>query len=159
MLRADSWSPEFWLQGAVWQGCNVNSCSGTDGERRKGSGRESGRSLFSLTLLRQTMEEGEEDQRHTQDGGRLMQSDRNGRRIKGWNQKREKDERVQTRVLRTIERGTEMPKERNRYSDTQVQGCTCFCRPPLLLLSIFPSIRVFANESVLRIRWPKCCFQ
>ena len=29
------------------------------------------------------------------------------------------------------------------------------CRPLLLLLSIFPSIRVFSNESVLRIRWPK----
>ena len=29
------------------------------------------------------------------------------------------------------------------------------CRPLLLLSSIFPSIRVFANESVLRIRWPK----
>ena len=28
------------------------------------------------------------------------------------------------------------------------------CRP-LLLPSIFPSIRVFSNESVLRIRWPK----
>ena len=28
------------------------------------------------------------------------------------------------------------------------------CRP-LLLRSIFPSIRVFSNESVLRIRWPK----
>ena len=27
-----------------------------------------------------------------------------------------------------------------------------FCRPLLLLLSIFPSIRVFSNESVLRIR-------
>ena len=26
---------------------------------------------------------------------------------------------------------------------------------PLLLLSIFPSIRVFSNESVLLIRWPK----
>ena len=26
---------------------------------------------------------------------------------------------------------------------------------PLLLLSIFPSIRVFSNESALRIRWPK----
>ena len=26
---------------------------------------------------------------------------------------------------------------------------------PLLLLSIFPNIRVFSNESVLRIRWPK----
>ena len=29
------------------------------------------------------------------------------------------------------------------------------CRPFLLLPSIFPSIRVFPNESVLRIRWPK----
>ena len=29
------------------------------------------------------------------------------------------------------------------------------CRPPLLPPSIFPSIRVFSNESVLRIRWPK----
>ena len=28
------------------------------------------------------------------------------------------------------------------------------CRPLLLLPSIFPSIRVFSNESVLRIRWP-----
>ena len=27
--------------------------------------------------------------------------------------------------------------------------------PPLLLPSIFPSIRVFSNESVLCIRWPK----
>ena len=29
------------------------------------------------------------------------------------------------------------------------------CCPLLLLLSIFPSIRVFSSESVLRIRWPK----
>ena len=29
------------------------------------------------------------------------------------------------------------------------------CHPLLLLLSIFPSIRVFSNESALRIRWPK----
>ena len=29
------------------------------------------------------------------------------------------------------------------------------CHPFLLLLSIFPSIRVFSNESVLHIRWPK----
>ena len=29
------------------------------------------------------------------------------------------------------------------------------CRPFLLLPSIFPIIRVFSNESVLRIRWPK----
>ena len=31
-----------------------------------------------------------------------------------------------------------------------------FCCPLLLWLSIFPSIRVFSNESVLRIRCPKC---
>ena len=30
-----------------------------------------------------------------------------------------------------------------------------FCRPLLLLPSIFPSIRVFPNESTLCIRWPK----
>ena len=31
------------------------------------------------------------------------------------------------------------------------------CRPLLLLPSIFPSIRIFSNESVLNIRWPKYC--
>ena len=30
-----------------------------------------------------------------------------------------------------------------------------FCHPLLLLCSIFPSIRIFSNESVLHIRWPK----
>ena len=30
-----------------------------------------------------------------------------------------------------------------------------FCRPLLLLPSIFPSIRVFSSESVLRTRWTK----
>ena len=30
-----------------------------------------------------------------------------------------------------------------------------FCRPLLLLPSIFPNIRVFSNESALHIRWPK----
>ena len=29
------------------------------------------------------------------------------------------------------------------------------CRPLLLLPSIFPSIRIFSSETVLRIRWPK----
>ena len=29
------------------------------------------------------------------------------------------------------------------------------CRPLFLLSSIFPSIRVYSNQSVLRIRWPK----
>ena len=31
------------------------------------------------------------------------------------------------------------------------------CHPLLLPPSIFPSIRVFSNESVLHIRWPKYC--
>ena len=31
------------------------------------------------------------------------------------------------------------------------------CRPLLLLPSIFPSIRLFSNESVLHIKWPKDC--
>ena len=31
-----------------------------------------------------------------------------------------------------------------------------FCCPFLLLPSIFSSIRVFSNKSVLHIRWPKC---
>ena len=31
-----------------------------------------------------------------------------------------------------------------------------FCCPLLCPSSIFPSIRVFSNESVLCIRWPKC---
>ena len=37
-------------------------------------------------------------------------------------------------------------------------SCWCFvpCRPLLLLSLIFPSIRVFSNESVIHIRWPKC---
>ena len=29
------------------------------------------------------------------------------------------------------------------------------CRPLLLLPPVFPSIRVFSNESTLRVRWPK----
>ena len=34
-------------------------------------------------------------------------------------------------------------------------NCLILCRPLLLLLSIFPSIRVFSDESVVWIRWPK----
>ena len=33
--------------------------------------------------------------------------------------------------------------------------CLILCHPLLLLPSIFPSIRIFSKESVLRIRWPK----
>ena len=41
----------------------------------------------------------------------------------------------------------------HRVSDT-IQ-LSILCHPLLLLPSIFPSIRVFSNESVLHIRWPK----
>ena len=34
-------------------------------------------------------------------------------------------------------------------------NCLILCCPLPLLPSVFPSIRVFSNESVLRIRWPK----
>ena len=34
-------------------------------------------------------------------------------------------------------------------------NCLIVCCPLLLLSSIFPSIRVFSNESVFHIRWPK----
>ena len=34
-------------------------------------------------------------------------------------------------------------------------SCLILCCPLLLLHSIFPSIRVFPNESILPIRWPK----
>ena len=34
-------------------------------------------------------------------------------------------------------------------------NCLILCHPLLLLPSIFPNIRVFSNESALRIRWPK----
>ena len=34
-------------------------------------------------------------------------------------------------------------------------NCLILCHPLLLLSSTFPSIRVFSNESVLRITWPK----
>ena len=35
------------------------------------------------------------------------------------------------------------------------QPSLILCHPLLLLPSIFPSIRVFSNESALRMRWPK----
>ena len=36
-------------------------------------------------------------------------------------------------------------------------NCLILCCRLLLLPSIFPTIRVFSNESVLHIRWPKYC--
>ena len=36
-------------------------------------------------------------------------------------------------------------------------SCLILCHPLLLLPPITPSIRVFSNESTLRMRWPKYC--
>ena len=46
------------------------------------------------------------------------------------------------------------------YSNSSIESVVpsnhlILCRPLLLQTSIFPSIRVFPNESVLHIRWPK----
>ena len=46
------------------------------------------------------------------------------------------------------------------HSNSCPLSCRCHpttssCHPLLLLISIFPSIRLFSNESALRIRWPK----
>ena len=43
----------------------------------------------------------------------------------------------------------------HRVSDA-IQPSHILCRPLLLLPPIPPSIRVFSNESTLRMRWPKC---
>ena len=47
----------------------------------------------------------------------------------------------------------ELAQTHVRVSDS-IHHLIC-CRPLLLSPSIFPSIRVFSNESVLRSRWPK----
>ena len=41
-------------------------------------------------------------------------------------------------------------------SDVMPSNHLNLCHPLLLLPSVSPSIRVFSNESVLCIRWPKC---
>ena len=43
----------------------------------------------------------------------------------------------------------------HRVGDAIQPSWMVVCRPLLLLPSIFPSIRVFSNESVFHIRWPK----
>ena len=43
----------------------------------------------------------------------------------------------------------------NSTESVMPSSCLILCRPLLLSPSIFPSIRVFSNELVLCIRWPK----
>ena len=56
-----------------------------------------------------------------------------------------------------------LPVHHQLQESTQIQSIDSvmpsnhliLCRPLFLLPSIFPSIRVFSNESAPRIRWPK----
>ena len=45
----------------------------------------------------------------------------------------------------------------NSYPSVMPSNHLILCRPLLLLPSIFPSIKVFSNESALRMKWPKYC--
>ena len=49
----------------------------------------------------------------------------------------------------------ELAQTHVRRTGDAIQLCHPLSSPRLLLPSIFPSIRVFSNESVLRIRWSK----
>ena len=42
------------------------------------------------------------------------------------------------------------------FESVMLSNHLILCYPLLLLLSIFPSIRVFSNEPVLRMRWARC---
>ena len=47
------------------------------------------------------------------------------------------------------------PPKPMSMESVMIFNCLVFCHPLLLLPLIFPSIKVFSNESVLHIRWPK----
>ena len=52
----------------------------------------------------------------------------------------------------TISRSFVKPKSNESVMSS---NCLVLCHPLLLLPSVFPSIGVFSNDSVLPIRWPK----
>ena len=52
----------------------------------------------------------------------------------------------------TISRSFVKPKSNESVMSS---NCLVLCHPLLLLPSVFPSIRVFSNNSALPIRWPK----
>ena len=74
-------------------------------------------------------------------------------------------------MLGKIESGTRRAQQRKRWLDgitnsqsllklmsiesVMLSNHLILCRSLLLLPSVFPSIRVFSNESALHIRWPK----
>ena len=51
--------------------------------------------------------------------------------------------------------GSQSPPKPMSVESVMPSNHLILCHPLLLLPSIFPSIRVFSNESALRIRWPK----
>ena len=53
------------------------------------------------------------------------------------------------------QRGIAIHFNPTQLSRSVVSGHLILCHPLLLPPSVFPSIRVFSNESALHIRWPK----
>ena len=49
----------------------------------------------------------------------------------------------------------QLPESTQTHESMMASNHLILCHPLLLLPSIFPSTRVFSNESALRIRWPK----
>ena len=49
----------------------------------------------------------------------------------------------------------QLPESTQTHESVMASNHLILCHPLLLLPSIFPSTRVFSNESALRIRWPK----
>ena len=49
----------------------------------------------------------------------------------------------------------QLPESTQAIESVMPSNHLILCHPVLLLPSIFPTIRVFSNESALRIRWPK----
>ena len=50
---------------------------------------------------------------------------------------------------------SQSPPKPTSIESVMPSNCLILCPPLALLHSIFPSIRVFSNESALHIRWPK----
>ena len=91
---------------------------------------------------------------------RTWARDRNLRQILGWVQSLS---HVRLFVTPWTPAGQASPSITNSWSLLKLMSIESvipsnhfvLCHPLLLLPSIFPSIRVFSNEWVLRIRWPK----
>ena len=63
--------------------------------------------------------------------------------------------KVMTNLDSLLKTNSQSPPKPMSITSVMPSNHLILCRPLLLLPSIFPSIRVFSNESALHIRWPK----